>query len=74
VFRVRYEHDLKIKRKAIPVTGREGLHNCEMLRIPHCLDDQFTDGTVVSLTHRPHSAPQKHFFFRLRYSFVSDAE
>jgi hypothetical protein len=25
--------------KAIPVTGRGGLQGCEMLRIPHCLDN-----------------------------------
>jgi hypothetical protein len=49
--------------KAIPVTGREGLWGCEMLRIPHCLDNRLTnDGKVVSLKHRPRSAPSKHYF------------
>jgi hypothetical protein len=34
-----------------------------MLRIPHCLDSRVTDGRkVVSLTHRPRSTPQKHYF------------
>jgi hypothetical protein len=33
-----------------------------MLRIPHCLDNRFTDvGEVVSLMHRPHFTPPKHF-------------
>jgi hypothetical protein len=33
-----------------------------MLKIPHCLDNRLTyGGKVVSLTHRPHSTPQKHF-------------
>jgi hypothetical protein len=30
--------------KAISVTGHGGLYGCEMLRIPHCLDNQLTDG------------------------------
>jgi hypothetical protein len=35
-----------------------------MLRIPHCLDDRLTDGgKVLSLTHRPHFTPQKHYYF-----------
>jgi hypothetical protein len=34
-----------------------------MLRIPHCLDNWFTDGSKdVSPTHRPHFTPQKHYF------------
>jgi hypothetical protein len=32
----------KKKSTAIPVTGREGLYGCEMLRIPHCLDNRLT--------------------------------
>jgi hypothetical protein len=49
----------KVKVKAIPVRGLEG---CEMLRIPHCLDNRLIDGgKVVSLTLRPHFTPQKHF-------------
>jgi hypothetical protein len=51
---------LRIKSKAIPVTGLGGLPCCEMLRIPHCLDNRLTDGAkVVSPTHRPHFTPQK---------------
>jgi hypothetical protein len=35
-----------------------------MLRIPHYLDNRLTDGgKVVSPTHRPHFAPQKHYYF-----------
>jgi hypothetical protein len=35
-----------------------------MFKIPHCLDNWLTDGgEVVSLTRRPRSTPQKHFFF-----------
>jgi hypothetical protein len=34
-----------------------------MSRIPHCLDNRLTDGgKVVSFTHRPRSASQKHYF------------
>jgi hypothetical protein len=32
----------KSKSNAIPVTGLGGLYGCEMLRIPHCLDNRFT--------------------------------
>jgi hypothetical protein len=42
--------------KAIPVTGLGGLQGCEMLKIPHCLDNRLTDGgKFVSLTHPQHS-------------------
>jgi hypothetical protein len=35
-----------------------------MLRIPHCLDNQLTDGgSVVSPTHRLHITPWKHYYF-----------
>jgi hypothetical protein len=34
----------KRKSKAIPVTGSGGLYGCEMIRMPHCLDNRFTDG------------------------------
>jgi hypothetical protein len=34
-----------------------------MLRIPHCLDNQLTDGgEVVSPTHLRQSTPQKHYY------------
>jgi hypothetical protein len=53
----------KVLGKAIPVTGCGGLYGCEMLRIPHCVDNRLTDGgKVVSPTHRPHFTPQKHIF------------
>jgi hypothetical protein len=49
------------KSKAIIVTGRGGLQDCEMLRIPHCVDNRLTDGgKAVNLKHRPRSTPQKH--------------
>jgi hypothetical protein len=36
---------------------------CEMLRIPHCLDNRLTDGgKVASLMYRPLSTLQKHYF------------
>jgi hypothetical protein len=61
--------------EAIPVTGRGGLQGCQMLRIPHCLDNRLIDGgKVVSPTHRPHFTPQKHFFLCFRYSFLLEAE
>jgi hypothetical protein len=42
--------------------GREGLQGCDMLKIPHCLDDRITDGReVVSLTHRSRFIP-RHVF------------
>jgi hypothetical protein len=41
------------KGKAVPVTDRGGPLGCEMLRLPHFLDNQFTDdGDLVSLTRR----------------------
>jgi hypothetical protein len=47
------------KSKVIPVTGLGGLWGCEMLRIPHCLDNRLTDGgKVVSPTQQPHFTPQ----------------
>jgi hypothetical protein len=49
------------KSKAIPITGLGGLQSCEMLRIPHSLDNRFTDGgKVVRPMHRPQFTPQKH--------------
>jgi hypothetical protein len=54
----------KSKSKVVPVTGREGLKGCEMLRIRHCLDNRLIDGgKVVILTHQPHFTPQKHYYF-----------
>jgi hypothetical protein len=51
------------KSKTILVTDYGGLWGCEMLRIPHCLDSQITDGgEVVSLTDRPRFTPKKYYF------------
>jgi hypothetical protein len=39
--------------KGIPLTGREGPYGCQTSRLPHFLDNQFTDGgEVVSVTRR----------------------
>jgi hypothetical protein len=52
------------KSKAIPVTGRGDLWGCEMLSIPHYLDNGLRDGgKVVSPKHRPLFIPQKHYYF-----------
>jgi hypothetical protein len=46
------------------VTCLGGLQGCEMLRIPHCLDNRLTDGgKVVSPMHPPHFTPEKHYFY-----------
>jgi hypothetical protein len=43
-----------VKGKAIPVTGRGGPQGCETSRLPHSLDNRFTNGgEVVNLTRRP---------------------
>jgi hypothetical protein len=58
--------------KDIPGTGRGGLYGCEMLRIQHCLDNRLTDGDKFdSLTLRPRSAPQNHYFYLLVLIYVS---
>jgi hypothetical protein len=49
VFTVKYDHLLHIKSKAILVTSRGGLQDCEMLRIPHCLENRLTDGDKLTL-------------------------
>jgi hypothetical protein len=38
----------ELKGKAIPVRGRGGLEGCEMLRIPHCLDNRLIDGGKIN--------------------------
>jgi hypothetical protein len=45
---------MNIKCKAIPVTGRGGLYGCNMLRIPHCLDNRLTDGGIVRSRTKGH--------------------
>jgi hypothetical protein len=54
------------KGKAIPVKGREVPYGFETSRLPHFLDNRFTDGIeVVSLTCRPpftrRKIPRTHF-------------
>jgi hypothetical protein len=43
-----------IEGRAIPVTGSRGPWRCEMLTLPHFLDNRLTDGgEAVSLMHQP---------------------
>jgi hypothetical protein len=50
---------VKKKNKAIPVTGRGGLWGCEILRIPHCLENRLTeDDNVVNLCTGPALLPR----------------
>jgi hypothetical protein len=58
---------LKGEGKAVPVTGHGGPKVCEMLRIPHFLDNPLTDG---GLTRRPPFTPQEDSW----YSFLLEAE
>jgi hypothetical protein len=54
---------VEVKSKAIAVTASGDLWVCEMLTIPHCLENRLTDGDgVVSPTHRQRSTPQKYYF------------
>jgi hypothetical protein len=46
------------KSEAILVAGHEGPQGCEMLRLPHFLDNRLTDGGEVSPTHRPPLPPE----------------
>jgi hypothetical protein len=63
MFPVRYKHHLRITSKGIPVTGRGGVKCCGMLKITQCSDSRLTDGgEVATLTNRPRSIPQKHYF------------
>jgi hypothetical protein len=51
------------REENIPVTFRGDLYCCEMLRIPHCLDNRLIDGSKVAFpTHRPRSTLEKHLF------------
>jgi hypothetical protein len=56
--------------KAIPVTGRQGPQGCETSRLPHLLDNRFTDSGDVSLTRQPSFTPQEDSW----YSFLLEAE
>jgi hypothetical protein len=58
------------KVKAIPLTGRGDPYGCETLRLPHFLDNRFTDdGEIVSLTRLPPFTPQEDSW----YSFLLEA-
>jgi hypothetical protein len=49
---------IKVKVKAIPVTGREDPQGCETSRLPHLPDNWLTaGGEVVKLTRRPPLTP-----------------
>jgi hypothetical protein len=62
---------VKVKGKAIPVTGRGNPYSSETSKLPHFLDNRLTDGgEVVSLTRRPPFTPQEDF----SYLFPLDAE
>jgi hypothetical protein len=51
---------VKVRGKAISVTGRGGPQGCETSGLPHFLDNRLTDGgEVVSLTRRPLFTPQE---------------
>jgi hypothetical protein len=57
--------------KVIPVTGHGGPQGCEMLRLPHFIDNRLTDGSeVVSLTRQLHFNTQEDSW----YSFLLEAE
>jgi hypothetical protein len=43
------------KIKAIPITGRGGLKDCEMLRIPLCLDNRLIDSRLDCQPYVPAS-------------------
>jgi hypothetical protein len=63
--KLKYDYSLyalKVKSKAIPVTGREGSYVCETLRVPHYLDNRLKDGgKAVSHTCRPRFNPQENY-------------
>jgi hypothetical protein len=47
--------------KAIPITDRDDLQGCKVLRILHCLDNRLPEGgEAVSLMRRLRSTQQKH--------------
>jgi hypothetical protein len=62
---------LKVKGNTIPVTGYGGPQGCKTSRLPHFLDNRFTDsGEIVSLTLWPPFTPQEDSW----YSFLLEAE
>jgi hypothetical protein len=50
-------------KSIVPLTDCGGLLGCEMLRIPHCLENRLIDGgKVASPTHRLKFTAQDHYF------------
>jgi hypothetical protein len=45
-----YYQNPEVKNKVIPVTGHGGLKDCEMLMIPHCLDNRLTVNCEILAT------------------------
>jgi hypothetical protein len=67
-------HKGKAKGKAISATSPEGPYSCETSRLPHFLDNRLTDGgKCVSLTRRPHFAPQEDSWYSFLLKTVSTA-
>jgi hypothetical protein len=50
--------DRGFANKAVPITGRRGMWDCEMPRIPNCLDNRLTDGGIGRAV-----LPRNNFFF-----------
>jgi hypothetical protein len=62
---------IKLKGKAIHVTGHGNPYGCETSRLPHFLDNRLTHaGEVVSLKRRPPFNPQEDSW----YSFLLEVE
>jgi hypothetical protein len=61
--------------KAIPVAGREDLYNCEILRIPHWLENCLTDRDKAdSLAHQPPLYSPETLLFYFWYTFLLETE
>jgi hypothetical protein len=59
--------EIKVKGKAIHVTGCEGPRGCEGSRLPYILDSRLIDGSKnVSLTCHPPFIPQKNSWYSFR--------
>jgi hypothetical protein len=64
--------DVKTDSKAISASGRGGLQACEMLRIPHCIQCQITDGgEVVGPANRPPPYSTETLFFCGRMGYIN---
>jgi hypothetical protein len=64
VFPVRYEHHPHIKRKAISLTGIGDPYVCDMLSIPHCLDNRLADGgEPVTVVRRPRFTSKEYYWY-----------